>query len=140
MDFASALLCITLAIFKEAEGEGLEGMRAVGDVVINRVESDEFPDDVCGVVLQPKQFSWVNKIPDKTIGGLVDVQFETLNSPKMNKQRLNTYRDAEAVARYILSKDYNTKYKYKFFHSAPYKPYWAKKKRKHRIGRHNFME
>lgn len=139
MDFASALLCMTLAIFKEAEGEGLEGMRAVGDVIINRVEGDEFPDDVCEVVLQPKQFSWVNKIPDKTIGGLVDVQSNTLHSRKMNDTRLNAYRDAEAVARYVLSENYRPRYKFMYFYSGQKVPKWAKHKRGHKKGRQTFV-
>lgn len=139
MDFASALLCMTLAIFKEAEGEGLEGMRAVGDVIINRVESDEFPDEVCGVVLQPKQFSWVNKVRDKTIGGLVDVQSNTLIRIGNDDTRLNAYRDAEAVARYVLSENYRPRYKYMYFFSGKKVPKWAKHKRGHKKGRQTFV-
>jgi spore germination cell wall hydrolase CwlJ-like protein len=50
-------------MYWEARGEGRSGMKAVGAVIINRVESDHFPDDHCGVVYQggetpPCQFSW----------------------------------------------------------------------------------
>lgn len=138
MDFASALLCMTLTIFKEAEGEGLEGMRMVGDVIINRIESEDFPKDVCEVVLQPKQFSWVNKLPEKSVVGLIDVQSKTLHNKSMNSIRLNAYRDAEAVARYVLSKDYKPRYQYLYFYSGDKRPHWAKHKRGHKKGRHTF--
>jgi len=41
----------------EATGEPLPGMVAVGDVVLNRVESSQFPDTIKEVVYQPGQFS-----------------------------------------------------------------------------------
>jgi len=52
-----------LAMYWEARGEGYRGMLAVGSVVLNRVGSKGFPDDVCGVVFDggenpPCQFSW----------------------------------------------------------------------------------
>lgn len=55
--------CLALAMYFEARSEGVEGMRAVGSVVLNRVESDEFPSSPCAVVHQggetpPCQFSW----------------------------------------------------------------------------------
>ncbi len=50
-------------MYWEARGEGLAGMLAVGSVVMNRVESQHFPDTVCQVVHEggetpPCQFSW----------------------------------------------------------------------------------
>lgn len=55
--------CLALTMYFEARGEGPEGMRAVGAVVLNRVESDDFPSTPCEVVKQggetpPCQFSW----------------------------------------------------------------------------------
>ena len=55
--------CLALAIYFEARSEGPEGMRAVASVVLNRVESDEFPSTPCEVVHEggetpPCQFSW----------------------------------------------------------------------------------
>jgi N-acetylmuramoyl-L-alanine amidase len=50
-------------MYWEARGEGQDGMKAVGSVVLNRVEDERFPDDPCAVVYQggetpPCQFSW----------------------------------------------------------------------------------
>ena len=55
--------CLALAMYWEARNEGSDGMRAVGSVVLNRVESDAFPNTPCEVVHQggerpPCQFSW----------------------------------------------------------------------------------
>ncbi|MBK5928576.1 cell wall hydrolase [Rhodobaculum claviforme] len=59
------LTCLARALYHEARGEGETGMRAVAEVVLNRTESAEFPDSVCGVVEQGSgngrgcQFSFV---------------------------------------------------------------------------------
>jgi len=55
-----AELCLSLALYHEARGEPLNGQRAVAEVIMNRVESDRFPDTICGVVMQPNQFSFVS--------------------------------------------------------------------------------
>nr|WP_234464127.1 cell wall hydrolase [Paracoccus caeni] len=49
--------CMMRAIFFEANRSSREGMIAVGSVVMNRVESPEFPNTVCGVVGQKGQFA-----------------------------------------------------------------------------------
>ena len=55
----SEIACLTTNIFFEARGESLRGMQAIADVTLNRVAHTAFPDSICGVVLQPNQFSWV---------------------------------------------------------------------------------
>ncbi|MGB0557564.1 MAG: cell wall hydrolase [Paracoccaceae bacterium] len=62
-------LCLSLAVYHEARGEPLEGQRAVAEVVMNRVGSPLFPNDVCAVIKDPYQFSFVSQngwagIPD----------------------------------------------------------------------------
>lgn len=44
--------CLTEALYFEARSETLEGQFAVGEVILNRVDSTSFPDSVCGVVTQ----------------------------------------------------------------------------------------
>ncbi|SEN26037.1 Cell Wall Hydrolase [Paracoccus alcaliphilus] len=53
----SDLNCMERAIFFEANRSSRAGMIAVGSVVMNRVESDQYPDTVCGVVGQKGQFA-----------------------------------------------------------------------------------
>ncbi|MFD1885541.1 cell wall hydrolase [Paenibacillus wenxiniae] len=46
-------------IYGEARGESFKGQVAVGAVVLNRVQSNEFPNSIWGVVMQPGQFTAV---------------------------------------------------------------------------------
>ena len=52
------LTCLVAAIFFEARDQPLLGMEMVAQVVMNRVEHPRYPDDVCGVVYDPYQFSF----------------------------------------------------------------------------------
>ncbi len=51
--------CLTRAIYFEARGEPKRGQEAVAQVVINRVKNPAYPDSVCGVVYQNK--NWFNR-------------------------------------------------------------------------------
>lgn len=51
--------CMAAAVYWEAKGEPLAGQLAVAEVIRNRVESGRWADSVCGVVKQPRQFSFV---------------------------------------------------------------------------------
>ena len=42
--------CLAMALYHEARGEPVEGQVAVGNVILNRVDSKYHPDSVCGVV------------------------------------------------------------------------------------------
>jgi spore germination cell wall hydrolase CwlJ-like protein len=52
LDASRDLECLTQAAYYEARGEGRDGMRAVVQVVLNRVRHPAFPKSVCGVVFQ----------------------------------------------------------------------------------------
>lgn len=51
--------CLASAIYFESKGEPLAGQLAVGHVILNRAASGRYPADVCGVVKQRGQFSFV---------------------------------------------------------------------------------
>lgn len=51
-DIGSELKCLATAIYFEARGEPEKGQYAVGDVILNRVRDEFYPDTVCGVVYQ----------------------------------------------------------------------------------------
>ena len=53
--------CLASAIYFEARGESLEGQLAVAEVVLNRAQSGRYPASLCGVVVQPAQFSFVRR-------------------------------------------------------------------------------
>lgn len=44
--------CLAEAMYFEARGEGVEGQVAVAEVILNRVDSVQYPDTVCAVVGQ----------------------------------------------------------------------------------------
>ncbi|HEY3815031.1 MAG TPA: cell wall hydrolase [Caulobacteraceae bacterium] len=52
LDATRDLDCLTQAVYFEARGEGLAGMQAVAQVVLNRVRHPAFPKTICGVVFQ----------------------------------------------------------------------------------------
>ncbi len=46
--------------YAEARGEGIEGMLAVANVVLNRVKDERFPDSIKNVIFQKGQFESVH--------------------------------------------------------------------------------
>ena len=54
------LECMAMNIYHEARGEAVLGQIAVAQVVMNRLDHEYFPNDVCEVVWQPHQFSWTS--------------------------------------------------------------------------------
>lgn len=49
--------CLARAMFFESIRSSREGLVAVGTVVMNRVDSEQYPDTICGVVGQKNQFA-----------------------------------------------------------------------------------
>lgn len=64
--------CMLKNIYHEARGEGVEGMKAVALVTLNRAKQQN--KTVCEVVYQRKQFSWTNtaKGRNKSLTGNID--------------------------------------------------------------------
>lgn len=54
---SSEVQCLAKVIHHEARGESKRGQEAVAYVVLNRTKSKHFPQTVCKVVTQHKQFS-----------------------------------------------------------------------------------
>jgi hypothetical protein len=44
--------CLSEALYFEARGETIKGQMAVAEVIMNRVDSADYPDSVCGVIHQ----------------------------------------------------------------------------------------
>ena len=51
-DRGRALTCLTQAVYYEAASEGMDGGRAVAQVVLNRLRHPGYPASICGVVYQ----------------------------------------------------------------------------------------
>ena len=65
-DYRKEVRTLALNMYHEARGEGTDAMQMVGEVTLNRVESEKYPDNICDVVYQRKQFSWTHTIDDPT--------------------------------------------------------------------------
>lgn len=65
MILKSALMCLALSIYYEGRGEPEIGQFSIAEVVMNRANERNL--NICQVIKQPKQFSWVttwnHKIP-----------------------------------------------------------------------------
>lgn len=76
--------CLSEALYHEARGETVKGLFAVGEVILNRVDSASYPNSVCGVVHQGTgrkyacQFTW-------TCDGLSDAIGNPTAFKKMGK-------------------------------------------------------
>lgn len=57
---AKELQCLRDNIYFESRGESEAGQRAVANVILNRMNNKKFPNTLCGVTYQRKQFSWTN--------------------------------------------------------------------------------
>ncbi len=54
----TSALCLARNGYFEGRGESVAGQTAIAHVVLNRVRSPKFPNTICAVVEQRKQFSW----------------------------------------------------------------------------------
>jgi spore germination cell wall hydrolase CwlJ-like protein len=116
------LACLAGAIYFESKGEPLEGQLAVAEVVINRSKSGRYPKSICGVVTQPRQFSFVR-------GGRI---------PAISKTSAS-WRKAVAIAHIALADLADSRAEEAmFFHATYVRPSWRGLKRIATVGNHIF--
>lgn len=118
--------CMAKNIYHEAGNEPLKGRYAVAQVTLNRMEDEKYPDTVCGVVLQNRQFSWANN-----------------HSRRWTTPAGPAWEESKRIAREVLD---HGKRVYGlddalFYHATYVRPSWARTKdRVTRIGLHIFYE
>lgn len=124
------LQCMAQNVYWEAGNEPHEGKIAVAQVVMNRVESGQFPKDPCAVVHQKNtvmekvicQFSWYCETPKLRIAVDSERWLESQEVAKLvllDGFRLNLVKDAL------------------YFHATHVNPRWGKRKVA-KIGNHIF--
>jgi spore germination cell wall hydrolase CwlJ-like protein len=59
------LNCLAEAVYFEARGEPKIGQKLVTRTILQRVESSKFPNTICGVINQKKQFKNEDKFENK---------------------------------------------------------------------------
>ena len=114
----SSILCLATVIFLEARGESEIGQYAVAEVVLNRVEHEDFPNSICAVVKQPNQFAYTSSLPD---------------SDEKDK--------ALEIARDIIENGSSLTLGATYFHEERSRPYWVDHfDRTTKIGSHIFYK
>ena len=126
------LACLAKNVYYEAGGEPFEGKVAVAQVVMNRVNSGEFPGDVCRVIYQKNvvydkvicQFSW---FCDR------EVMFRPVNQA--------SYDESMIAAKKVLLEGFTlpSLKDAKYFHGDYISPGWKRQRVAH-IGHHIFYK
>jgi spore germination cell wall hydrolase CwlJ-like protein len=110
--------CLARAVFFEARGEPLEGQLAVAQVILNRTQSGKYPASVCGVVDQPRQFTFARR---------------AMNTASSD------YRIAQAIAVIAQAERWlQVAPRAMAFHAKHVSPGWGGMERVSRIGNHVF--
>lgn len=139
-------MCLALALYHEARGEPLEGQKAVGLTILNRVASKAYPSTICDVVFQNShrlnacQFSFAcdNRAntpnnPAKFVQ-MIRVSEEIIASLQLNNNVPATGLNAAnpVPSRYLFATHY---------HRYDVSPSWSKKLRFiARVGDHHFFK
>ncbi|MEO9599157.1 cell wall hydrolase [Parasphingorhabdus sp.] len=113
--------CLAGTVYFESKSESLKGQLAVARVVLARVASSRFPNSICGVVYQRRQFSFIR-------GGKM---------PRINKGH-QQWRNAVAIAKIAVNDGWKSEVEGAlFFHARYVSPRW-RLKRMARIENHIF--
>lgn len=124
----TTLLCLALNIYHESRGEPIKGQIAVAQVTLNRVNHRNYPNGVCEVVTQRKQFSWTNdKLKPVRMGGkLIGYRLKPNAIPKEDK----AWQRSVSVAKFVMSGESRDLVRgATFYHTKQVNPYWNKDKR-----------
>jgi spore germination cell wall hydrolase CwlJ-like protein len=123
------LTCLAKAVYFEARGEPERGQTAVAKVILNRVESEKYPDTICGVVYQNAerrnacQFSFA-------CDGVPDVAKEQKAWQRAQSIAVETLQGRNVPGPVLTATHYHADYVH---------PYWANKlERLSKIGSHIF--
>ena len=110
---------LTMNIYHEARGESLAGMYAVGIVTMNRVNDENYPKTVKGVITQKHQFTWVR---DRNSNRVKEVQSYEIAQDVARNILANNGRDKTYVS--VKRKLHGAIY----YHANYVRPSWSHKK------------
>jgi len=122
--------CLAQNMFFEARGESTRGQLMVAAVTINRANHKSFPNTICGVVWQRKQFSW-------THDGKHD------NPERMGKTDRLEWEKIKHLADLVLNEPNHVlpKTKATHYHADYVNPLWKKQKvYLEKVGKHLFYK
>lgn len=136
-DIKEELRCLAENIYFEARNEPVEGMLAVAFVTMNRVESPNYPNTICGVVKQKIrttcQFSWYC---ESTPHHISTNRLLTSDTNRVYNEILKL-----SIMFYANYENMNDLTKGALFYHADYvNPRWRNVQKTTQIGRHIFYE
>ncbi|MGB5870068.1 MAG: cell wall hydrolase [Albidovulum sp.] len=126
LEKSADLDCLARAVYFEARGESIKGQAAVAEVVLNRVDTGQFPGTICGVVQQ---------------GGKNGCQFSfTCDGRKDVVRDRSAWYVAEKVASALIAgAPREVTQGATYFHTPAVRPSWAKRfDMTIRVGQHYF--
>lgn len=88
---------IALLTVTEAEGECEEGQRLVIDTVLNRLDSDYFPDTITEVIYQKNQFSGMGTRLDIVLNNESSMRYVATEITELVKQELKSRTNNEVM-------------------------------------------
>ena len=109
IESAEEIDCLVRTIYFEAGNQSYRGKLAVGYVVMNRVDSRRYPDTICGVISQNKQFSWYSK------------------NKNLEPYKGRGWKDSVSAAKKVTSSSVGTLFAgdVQHYHADYVSPYWA---------------
>jgi spore germination cell wall hydrolase CwlJ-like protein len=123
LETATALVCMSYAIYFESRSESTLAQLAVAQVIYNRVNDHRFPNTVCGVVTDGLRYSWDTR---KIVRDQCAFSFYCDGKPE-NINDVRAYDWAESISWVVLNEqisidvtDGSTHY-----HANYVSPYWA---------------
>jgi spore germination cell wall hydrolase CwlJ-like protein len=121
--------CLAINTYHEARGQSVAGQLAVMHVVLNRVNSQKFPDTICGVITQgPTYVNWLGNewpIRDRCqFSWYCDGRSDTAEDVK-------AYDKIKELAEYVTAhQTYDYTEGATYYHADYVSPNWSKKFRK----------
>jgi len=126
-----SIVCLAKNAYFEARNQSILAQIAVSQVVMNRVQHDDFPNTVCGVVYEAQLSKWYKEKLNKEVPLKDRCQFSWYCDGKADIIRdQDAYELALAVAHQVLSgyDMYDVTDGALWYHATYVKPYWAKEK------------
>lgn len=108
--------CLVRNLYFEGRGEGLVGQAYIVKTVLNRVRDNKHPKSICGVIYQPRQFSWVKQLPK-----------EKHRVPQTTIQEKELLSSLELLSTFVIGLDrlgVDFTQGSKYYHSTRIKPRW----------------
>jgi len=97
--------CLANTLYFEARGESEEGINHVAKVILNRKDSNLYPDSICGVVNQKGQFTYNHSLKPRNIKVYNKMRFIAITN-------IMKYRYNDGIM---------------YYHNITVKPRWAKR-------------